>query len=198
MGYISHYAPGRFPFNVKGGRCENCAGDGTIRIGMDFLPDVYVPCEVCHGTRYNREMLEVRYKGRTIAEVLDMTIEEAAEFFAIAVPFAATSSTSPRRWPLLPAWPLPLRSVTDLLARHEAGQDQRRRPPDGDRVQTDDQPEAFDLAGDGDHGRQDVGRSQPVDDRQPEQPAVRHHCGDHRSSRSVARRISLPSRKQHG
>ena len=79
---VRGYQPGRFSFNVKGGRCENCAGDGTIRIGMDFLPDVYVPCEVCHGARYNRETLEVRYKGKTIAEVLDMTIEEAAEFFA--------------------------------------------------------------------------------------------------------------------
>ncbi len=79
---VRGYQPGRFSFNVKGGRCENCAGDGTIRIGMDFLPDVYVPCEVCHGARYNRETLEVRYKGKTITEVLDMTIEEAAEFFA--------------------------------------------------------------------------------------------------------------------
>ena len=79
---VRGYQPGRFSFNVKGGRCENCAGDGTIRIGMDFLPDVYVPCEVCHGARFNREALEVHYKGKTIAEVLDMTIEEAAEFFA--------------------------------------------------------------------------------------------------------------------
>ncbi|GAA2182000.1 excinuclease ABC subunit UvrA [Brooklawnia cerclae] len=76
------YQPGRFSFNVKGGRCENCMGDGTIRIEMNFLPDVYVPCEVCHGARYNRETLEVRYKGKTIAEVLDMPIEQAAEFFA--------------------------------------------------------------------------------------------------------------------
>ena len=76
------YQPGRFSFNVKGGRCENCAGDGTIKIEMNFLPDVYVPCEVCHGARYNRETLEVHYKGKTIAEVLNMPIEEAAEFFA--------------------------------------------------------------------------------------------------------------------
>ena len=76
------YQPGRFSFNVKGGRCENCMGDGTIKIEMNFLPDVYVPCEVCHGARYNRETLEVRYKGKTIAEVLDMPIEQAAEFFA--------------------------------------------------------------------------------------------------------------------
>jgi excinuclease ABC subunit A len=79
------YLQGRFSFNVKGGRCEACAGDGTIKIEMNFLPDVYVPCEVCHGARYNRETLEVHYKGKTIAEVLDMPIEEAVEFFA-AVP----------------------------------------------------------------------------------------------------------------
>ena len=79
---VRGYQPGRFSFNVKGGRCENCAGDGTIKIEMNFLPDVYVPCEVCHGARYNRETLEVHYKGKTIAEVLDMPIEEAVEFFA--------------------------------------------------------------------------------------------------------------------
>ncbi len=82
---VRGYLPGRFSFNVKGGRCENCAGDGTIKIEMNFLPDVYVPCEVCHGARYNRETLEVHFKGKTIAEVLDMPIEEAAEFFQ-AVP----------------------------------------------------------------------------------------------------------------
>ena len=79
---IRGYQQGRFSFNVKGGRCEACAGDGTIKIEMNFLPDVYVPCEVCHGARYNRETLEVHFKGKTIAEVLDMPIEEAAEFFA--------------------------------------------------------------------------------------------------------------------
>ncbi|UVS80178.1 excinuclease ABC subunit UvrA [Actinokineospora sp. UTMC 2448] len=78
---VRGYQPGRFSFNVKGGRCEACAGDGTIKIEMNFLPDVYVPCEVCKGARYNRETLEVHYKGKTIAEVLDMPIEEAAEFF---------------------------------------------------------------------------------------------------------------------
>jgi excinuclease ABC subunit A len=78
---VRGYQPGRFSFNVKGGRCEACSGDGTIKIEMNFLPDVYVPCEVCHGARYNRETLEVHYKGKTIAEVLDMSIEEAAEFF---------------------------------------------------------------------------------------------------------------------
>ena len=85
---VRGYQPGRFSFNVKGGRCENCSGDGTIKIEMNFLPDVYVPCEVCHGARYNRETLEVHYKGKTIAEVLDMPIEEAVEFFA-AIPAIA-------------------------------------------------------------------------------------------------------------
>ena len=79
---VRGYQPGRFSFNVKGGRCEACSGDGTIKIEMNFLPDVYVPCEVCHGARYNRETLEVHYKGKTVADVLDMPIEEAAEFFA--------------------------------------------------------------------------------------------------------------------
>jgi excinuclease ABC subunit A len=85
---VRGYQQGRFSFNVKGGRCEACAGDGTIKIEMNFLPDVYVPCEVCHGARYNRETLEVHYKGKTIAEVLDMPIEEAVEFFA-AIPAIA-------------------------------------------------------------------------------------------------------------
>ena len=78
---VRGYLQGRFSFNVKGGRCENCSGDGTITIEMNFLPDVYVPCEVCHGARYNRETLEVRYKGKTIAEVLDLPIEQAHTFF---------------------------------------------------------------------------------------------------------------------
>jgi excinuclease ABC subunit A len=78
---VRGYQQGRFSFNVKGGRCENCSGDGTITIEMNFLPDVYVPCEVCHGARYNRETLEVHYKGKTIAEVLDMPIEIAHSFF---------------------------------------------------------------------------------------------------------------------
>ncbi len=85
---VRGYLPGRFSFNVKGGRCESCSGDGTIKIEMNFLPDVYVPCEVCHGARYNRETLDVRFKGKTIAEVLDMPIEEALEFFD-AVPAIA-------------------------------------------------------------------------------------------------------------
>ncbi|WP_406412720.1 excinuclease ABC subunit UvrA [Streptomyces halstedii] len=85
---VRGYMPGRFSFNVKGGRCENCSGDGTIKIEMNFLPDVYVPCEVCHGARYNRETLEVHYKGKSIAEVLDMPIEEGLDFFE-AVPTIA-------------------------------------------------------------------------------------------------------------
>ena len=76
------YGPGRFSFNVKGGRCEACKGDGTLKIEMNFLPDVYVPCEVCEGARYNQETLEIKYRGKSIAEVLDMPISEAAEFFA--------------------------------------------------------------------------------------------------------------------
>ncbi len=87
------YQPGRFSFNVKVGRCDACSGDGTIKIEMNFLPDVYVPCEVCHGARYNRETLEVHFKGKTIADVLDMPIEEAAEFFA-AVPAIARHLTT--------------------------------------------------------------------------------------------------------
>lgn len=75
------FQKGRFSFNVKGGRCEACSGDGIIKIEMHFLPDIYVPCEVCHGKRYNRETLEVKYKGKTISDVLDMTIEEALVFF---------------------------------------------------------------------------------------------------------------------
>src|SRR2546425_7555294 len=76
------YQPGRFSFNVKGGRCEACKGEGIVKIEMNFLPDVYVPCEVCKGKRYNREALEIHYKGKNIADVLDMTVEEAMSFFA--------------------------------------------------------------------------------------------------------------------
>ena len=82
---IRGYKKGRFSFNVKGGRCEACSGDGIIKIEMHFLPDVYVPCEVCHGTRYNSETLEVHYKGKTIADILEMTVDDAVEFFA-AIP----------------------------------------------------------------------------------------------------------------
>ena len=79
---VRGYKPGRFSFNVKGGRCETCKGDGQIKIEMHFLPDVYVPCETCKGRRYNRETLEVRFKGKTIADVLEMSVEEALQFFA--------------------------------------------------------------------------------------------------------------------
>ena len=82
------YNPGRFSFNVKGGRCEACQGDGVIKVEMHFLPDVYVPCDQCKGKRYNRETLEIKYKGKNIHEVLDMTIEESREFFD-AVPALA-------------------------------------------------------------------------------------------------------------
>lgn len=82
------YTPGRFSFNVKGGRCEACAGDGVIKVEMHFLPDIFVPCDICHGKRYNRETLEIRYKGKTIHEVLEMTVEDAAQFFS-AVPSLA-------------------------------------------------------------------------------------------------------------
>ena len=90
---VRGYQQGRFSFNVKGGRCENCTGDGTIKIEMNFLPDVYVPCEVCHGARYNRETLEVHYKGKSISEVLDMSIEEGLEFFAALPAIARHLST---------------------------------------------------------------------------------------------------------
>ena len=78
---VRGYQKGRFSFNVKGGRCEACSGDGIVKIEMHFLPDIYVPCEVCHGKRYNRETLEVKYKGKTISDVLEMTVEEALQFF---------------------------------------------------------------------------------------------------------------------
>jgi excinuclease ABC subunit A len=79
---VKGYKPGRFSFNVRGGRCENCEGDGTIKIEMNFLPDVYITCDVCNGKRFNKETLEIRYKGKNISDILDMTIEEAAVFFA--------------------------------------------------------------------------------------------------------------------
>jgi len=90
---IRGYLQGRFSFNVKGGRCEACTGDGTIKIEMNFLPDVYVPCEVCKGARYNRETLEVHYKGKTIADILDMPISEAVTFFE-AIPAIARHMTT--------------------------------------------------------------------------------------------------------
>ena len=87
------YQPGRFSFNVRGGRCEACAGDGTIKIEMHFLPDVYVPCEICHGARYNRDTLEITFRGKTIADVLDMSCEEALSFFANQPPIARHMQT---------------------------------------------------------------------------------------------------------
>jgi len=87
------YKPGRFSFNVKGGRCEACRGDGIIKIEMHFLPDVYVPCEICEGKRYNRETLEVRYKGKNIAQVLEMTVDEAVEFFQVVQKIARKFQT---------------------------------------------------------------------------------------------------------
>ena len=90
---VRGYGPGRFSFNVKGGRCESCKGDGTLKIEMNFLPDVYVPCEVCHGARYNRETLEIRYKDKTVADVLDMTIHQAAEFFSASLVIARHLNT---------------------------------------------------------------------------------------------------------
>ncbi len=87
------YKPGRFSFNVRGGRCEACRGDGIIKIEMHFLPDVYVPCEVCRGARYNRETLEVTYKGKSISDVLNMTMSEALEFFANIPPIASRLRT---------------------------------------------------------------------------------------------------------
>ncbi len=90
------YTAGRFSFNVKGGRCEACAGDGIIKIEMQFLPDVYVPCEVCGGKRYNREALEIHYKGKSIADVLEMTVEEGFKFFE-NVPIAESKLRTSRR-----------------------------------------------------------------------------------------------------
>ncbi len=87
------YKPGRYSFNVKGGRCEACEGDGLIKIEMHFLPDVYVTCDVCHGSRYNRETLDVRYKGKNIAEVLGMTVEQAYEFFQNVPPVRSKLQT---------------------------------------------------------------------------------------------------------
>ena len=85
---VRGYDPGRFSFNVKGGRCEACQGDGVVKVEMHFLPDVYVPCDVCHGLRYNRETLDIRYRGKTISEVLDLTVEQALPYFD-AVPAIA-------------------------------------------------------------------------------------------------------------
>src|SRR5690606_40229221 len=85
---VRGYDPGRFSFNVKGGRCEACQGDGVVKVEMHFLPDVYVPCDVCHGLRYNRETLDIRYRGKNISEGLDLTVEQALQYFD-AVPAIA-------------------------------------------------------------------------------------------------------------
>lgn len=91
------YKAGRFSFNVSGGRCEHCFGDGIIKIEMHFLPDIFVPCEVCGGKRYNRETLEVKYKGKSISDVLEMTVEEACEFSGPCLP-CSTNSTPSTKW----------------------------------------------------------------------------------------------------
>ena len=95
------YKKGRFSFNVKGGRCEACSGDGIIKIEMHFLPDVYVPCEVCQGKRYNRETLEVKYKGKSIYDVLNMTVEEAVKFFENVAFYAKKSLKRSMTWAFL-------------------------------------------------------------------------------------------------
>ena len=94
---VRGYKPGRFSFNVRGGRCETCKGDGQIKIEMHFLPDVYVPCETCKGARYNRETLEVRFKGRSIADVLEMSVEEALELLRQDPEDPAPPADAPRR-----------------------------------------------------------------------------------------------------
>ena len=121
------YGPGRFSFNVKGGRCEACQGDGLVKIEMHFLPDVYVPCEVCKGRRYNRETLEVRYKGRSIADVLDLTVADALEFFSnqrrIAEKLELLNDVGPGLHPPGPGGDHALRRRGPAgQARHRAGQ----------------------------------------------------------------------------
>ena len=122
------YKPGRFSFNVKGGRCEVCKGDGQIKIEMHFLPDVYVPCEQCHGRRYNRETLEVRFKGKSIADVLEMSVDEAVEFFA-PIPKIAPPPADParRRARLHPPRP----AGDDALRRRGAAGQARDRALEG-------------------------------------------------------------------
>ena len=113
---------GRFSFNVKGGRCETCQGDGQIKIEMQFLPDVYVPCESCHGTRYNRETLEVRFKGKSIADVLEMPVDEAREFFANIPKINRRAADAPRRRSRLhPARPAGDDAVRRRGAARQAG-----------------------------------------------------------------------------
>ena len=122
------YQPGRFSFNVKGGRCEVCKGDGQIKIEMHFLPDVYVPCEQCHGRRYNRETLEVRFKGKSIADVLEMPVEEAVEFFANDAEDPPAAEDAARRRPRLhPARPAGDDAVRRRGAAGQARDRARRR-----------------------------------------------------------------------
>ena len=115
------YKPGRFSFNVKGGRCEACQGDGVIKIEMHFLPDIYVTCDVCKGKRYDRETLEIKFKGKSIADVLDMTVEEAAELFK-AVPSVRDKlrDARPRRPRLYPCRPAGDHAVGRRGAAHQA------------------------------------------------------------------------------
>ena len=125
------YQPGRFSFNVKGGRCEACAGDGQIKIEMHFLPDIYVTCDVCGGKRYNRETLQVHYKGKSIADILALTAEQALEVFANVPPVANICRTLVRGGPRLhPARPV----LDDALGRRGAARQARpraRAPLDG-------------------------------------------------------------------
>ena len=128
---VRGYEPGRFSFNVKGGRCEACAGDGVLRIEMHFLPDVYVTCEVCHGTRYNRETLEVRYKGKSIADVLDLSVGQALEFLGTVPPIRHKLETLRQRRPRLhPPRPGGHHALRRRGAAHQArqGAQPARRP----------------------------------------------------------------------
>jgi excinuclease ABC subunit A len=125
------YTPGRFSFNVKGGRCEHCKGDGILKIEMQFLPDVYVPCEVCHGKRYNREALEIHYKGKSIADVLEMTIAEALDFFTASRTSGEAPDAQRRRSRLRPPRP----AGDDAVGRRgPAGQALDRAVATGDRA----------------------------------------------------------------
>ena len=116
---VRGYGPGRFSFNVKGGRCESCQGDGSIKVEMHFLPDLYVLCEVCRGRRYNRETLEVRYKGKTVADILESTVEEALELFDNVPPVRRPPRDPARRGPRLSA-PGPARHHALGRARRSA------------------------------------------------------------------------------
>ena len=121
---VRGYKPGRFSFNVRGGRCETCKGDGQIKIEMHFLPDVYVPCETCKGARYNRETLEVRFKGKNISEVLDMSVEEALDVLRQDPEDPAEAADAPRRRARLhQARP----AGDDALRRRGAAREARRR-----------------------------------------------------------------------